>query len=157
LGLGPWNMEERSDEERERARLEREARRAGRADRAVATATQRPPRPKAQGPTPDNGDRPQRPVRRPRTPAVLGIGLLILVVAVLWFLVSLYQPSHGSGHGRVSVTIPRGGGLSDIARRLDSAGVISSKFFFELRARVAGHTSDLKPGIYAMRKDMSYS
>ena len=87
----------------------------------------------------------------------IALALVLATVAVLWFLLSLYQPTHGKGHGRVSVTIPRGGGLSDIARRLDSAGVISSKFFFELRARLSGHTSDLKPGVYSLRKDMSYS
>jgi len=147
---------ERSEQERERARQEREARRAARADRVVASPALGTG---DQGPRTENGDGAGMPARRRR----IGIGgpialvLVLAAVAVLWFLISLYQPGHGAGHGRASVTIPRGGGLGDIAQRLDSAGIISSKFFFELRARLAGHTSDLKPGIYSMRKDMSYS
>jgi len=87
------------------------------------------------------------------------IGVAIIAIAVAWFLVSLYQPGKGDGDSgaRVAVTIPRGGSLDVIAERLDAKGVISSKFFFKLRARLAGHANDLKPGVYALRKDMAYS
>jgi uncharacterized YceG family protein len=55
------------------------------------------------------------------------------------------------------VTIPRGGSLGAIADRLGSAGVVAKPFFFKLRVRLAGHASDLKPGVYVLRKDMAYA
>jgi uncharacterized YceG family protein len=174
----------RSEEERERARLEREARRAARADRAAGaerpharqrvesalarSATRRKapvdvppsapppavsaPAQPAQAPPP-----PRAPRRHGRWLAPVLIAVALLVVAAAWFLVSLYQPGKGAGSGRVAVTIPRGGSLGAIADRLGSAGVIAHPFFFKLRARLAGHTSDLKPGSYVLRKDMAYS
>src|SRR5438067_235333 len=194
---------QRSEEERERARLEREARRAGRAgsapsgdgaDPAAAAAPPPPPR-DADPPTrvqppsvrhPHLRDRveaalarskarrSQAPPRTPRRadPATNGdapmsrrigrrargpLALILVAVAVVWFLVSLYQPGKGDGAARVTVTVPRGADLGIVAQRLDAAGVISSRFFFKLRARLAGHTSDLKPGVYVLRKDMAYS
>jgi uncharacterized YceG family protein len=56
----------------------------------------------------------------------------------------------------VRVTIPRGGSVADIADRLHQSGVVERPFFFRLRARMGGHTSDLKPGTYTLRKEMAY-
>jgi uncharacterized YceG family protein len=84
------------------------------------------------------------------------IGVAVIALAAAWFLSSLYQPGKGDGSGRVSVAIPRGGSLGVIADRLGSAGVIDKPFFFKLRVRMAGHASDLKPGIYVLQKDMPY-
>jgi UPF0755 protein len=81
-------------------------------------------------------------------------GLGLLAIFVLWFLVSLFQPFRGDGEGRVLVTIPKGAGVGDIADRLDSQGVVSSAFFFEARATLAGARGDLKPGTYVLRRDM---
>jgi peptidoglycan lytic transglycosylase G len=174
----------RSEEERERARLEREARRAARADRAVGAerphARQRvesalarsaarrkatvdvppPPPPTVSAPAQPAQAQPpppRAPRRRGRWLAPILIGLALLVAAAAWFLVSLYQPGKGAGSGRAPVTIPRGGSLGTIADRLGSSGVIAHPFFFKLRARLGGHTSDLKPGAYVLRKDMAYS
>ena len=145
---------ERSEAERERARLEREARRAAQADSVVA----RTPGIGDAGPPPisrnGSGDPPGR---RGRFLAPLVIAVILLVLAAAWFLNGLFQPGKGDGSGRAQVTIPRGGSLGVIADRLESAGVISSPFFFKLRARIDGHTSDLKPGAYVLKKDMSYS
>jgi UPF0755 protein len=181
----------RSDEERERARLEREARRAGRADpptgtqppdpdpptrveppparphlrdrveaalaRSRARRSEAPPR----TPKPDggmtNGDQPRAARVRRRARGPLALALVIAAAVVVWFLVSLYQPGKGDGGAAVTLKIPRGAGLGVVAERLDNAGVIGSRFFFKLRARLAGHTSDLKPGVYRLRKDMAYS
>jgi UPF0755 protein len=105
-----------------------------------------------------DGDGPARPPRRRlRFAAPFAIALLAAGLALAWFLSALYQPGHGDGGSRVAVAIPRGGSLDDIASRLDEAGVISSRFFFKLRARMSGHTSDLKPGRYALREDMAYA
>jgi uncharacterized YceG family protein len=168
----------RSDEERERARQEREARRAARADRAASAerpharervesalarsaARRRVDTPPAVEAPTDNGsgDLPRAPRRRRRVRMLvpLAIAVVLFALAAAWFVVSLYQPGKGAGSGRAAVTIPRGGSLSVIADRLHSAGVISSPFFFKLRARLSGHTSDLKPGDYVLKKDMAYT
>jgi UPF0755 protein len=176
----------RSEEERERARLEREARRAAQADRAAsaerpharervenALARSRarrdggrvadaPPPPAAEPASarPTNGDAPVAAARAPRRHRrfwlPLVIGGAVILLAVAGFLVELYQPGKGGGSGRVAVTIPRGGSLSVIADKLGSAGVIAHPFFFKLRTRMGGHASDLKPGAYVLKKDMAY-
>jgi uncharacterized YceG family protein len=47
--------------------------------------------------------------------------------------------------------------VGEIASLLESKGVVSSSFFFEARATLAGKRGDLKPGNYELKKDMSYS
>jgi peptidoglycan lytic transglycosylase G len=86
----------------------------------------------------------------------LAIVVLLLAVALVWFFVSLFQPLKGDGHGRVAVTIPKGVGVDKIGDTLADRGVVSSGFFFALRAHIAGRGSDLKPGSYNLRRDMSY-
>jgi UPF0755 protein len=80
----------------------------------------------------------------------------LFVIALVWFLTSLFQPFHGSGSGHVTVTIPRNSGVGDIADLLERKGVISSSFFFQARATISGKRGDLKPGTYDLRRDMSY-
>jgi UPF0755 protein len=149
----------RSDDDRERARLDREARRRG----SSATRT-RPSDPRIQRAlerralrTGDSNGRP----RRPRPPNYrarrlsLLVGALFLVFAA-WFLISLYQPFSGDGGERKTVTI-KPGGVGDIATALEEEGIVSSAFFFQLRATIEGKRSDLKPGTYVLREDMAYS
>jgi peptidoglycan lytic transglycosylase G len=142
----------RSEEERERARIEREARRSG-----VQVAPAREPRaaraPRA--PRPPKAPRASRD-RVARRRRIFLVGVLVLVVAVVWFLWSLFQPFHGDGSGRVAVTIPKASGVGDIGSLLEKRGVISSSFFFGARATLAGKRGDLKPGKYTLKKDMSY-
>jgi uncharacterized YceG family protein len=78
-------------------------------------------------------------------------------VVVAWFLASLFQPLHGDGHGTVNVVVPRAAGAAAIGDLLEKRGVVSSAFFFRLRATVGGHRGDLKPGTYTLRRDMSYA
>jgi UPF0755 protein len=82
--------------------------------------------------------------------------LVVLAVALVWFLWSLFQPFHGAGTGRVAITIPKSSGVGDIGSLLERRGVISSSFFFGARATLAGKRGDLKPGAYVFKKDMSY-
>jgi uncharacterized YceG family protein len=82
--------------------------------------------------------------------------LLAAVAAVAWFAISLFQPGKGGGSGSVPVTIPSGSSVSQIGDILHSRGVVSSSFFFELRARMAGKSGDLKPGAYTLKHGMSY-
>ncbi|MGI8430120.1 MAG: endolytic transglycosylase MltG [Solirubrobacteraceae bacterium] len=81
---------------------------------------------------------------------------LLLVAAVIWFLVQLYQPFHGSSHGTLTVTIPAHTSSSQVGDLLARDGVIGSSFFFELRATLGGNRSDLRPGSYRLKLDMSY-
>jgi uncharacterized YceG family protein len=71
-------------------------------------------------------------------------------------LVELFQPFHGSGHGSVEVRIPPHSTASQIGDLLAREGVISSSFFFEARATLAGDRSDLRSGTYHLKHDMSY-
>ncbi len=83
---------------------------------------------------------------------------LAVLAAIAWFANSLFQPFKGEGDGRaVRVSVPQGAGLGEIADLLERNGVISSSGFFQLRARLAGASGDLKPGSYELREDMSFS
>ncbi|MGI8802407.1 MAG: endolytic transglycosylase MltG [Solirubrobacteraceae bacterium] len=106
------------------------------------------PRPKRtlSGPTAPTG-------RRGRIAAVVA---LVAVVFALWFLFSLFQPLKGGGSGSVAVDIPRGASSSTIGNLLAGRGVISSGFFFKLRATLAGKRSQLESGHFELRRDMSY-
>jgi UPF0755 protein len=86
---------------------------------------------------------------------VLAVLALLAIVAV-WFVTSLFQPFHGDGSGSVAVTIPKNTGVGEIADLLAKEKVVSSAFFFEARATLAGKRSELKPGDYKLRRDMSY-
>jgi uncharacterized YceG family protein len=88
---------------------------------------------------------------------VLAALTLIVVAVILWFLVELFQPFTGSGHGRVVVDIPHGAGTGQIGSILARDGVVSSGFFFKLRAKLDGDVGKLLPGRHVMALGMSYS
>ena len=195
-------MTGRSPEEREYARLEREARRkglpppppparpappqqqqqggttqpsgaadgtspggnSGRRPPDVGTFRPRPAPPRATAARKAQADaviarstrrQDEEPRRRRLAAPILVLGV-VAALAAAWFLNGLYQPFAGDGGERVRVTIPRGGSVGEIADRLADAGVVDRPFFFKLRARLDGHTSDLKPGSYTLREDMAY-
>jgi peptidoglycan lytic transglycosylase G len=114
---------------------------------------------------------PQRPSRpmppRPPTPRGgrrgLTVGRVAAIIAVLlvaflaWFLISLFQPFHGNGSGNVDVNIPDGASSRQVGDLLEKKGVISSSFFFSLRATLSGDRSKLGSGTYHLQHDMSYS
>jgi UPF0755 protein len=83
--------------------------------------------------------------------------LLAIVLGIAWFANSLFQPFKGDGGESVTVTIPQGSSLAQIADRLEGAGVVEDAGFFQLRARLTGHSGDLRPGSYELRKDMSFA
>jgi UPF0755 protein len=151
----------RTPEERERARLEREARRAG---RSQTVAPPEPPPMPPRAPRPDAERRADAAEflraraggeRRGRLALIGAVGgLAVLVLA--WFLLSLFQPLKGDGSGEVTVTIPPGASVSEIAEILDREGVIASPFFFRLRTSLAGGGGDFKAGEIPLREDMSY-
>ena len=165
----------RTPEEREAARRERAARRQSRGNAPVATPPPDPPvpppdppappadppAPPADPPTPPpsaDGHPPPAERRRPRWGRMLAALLaLVALGAAAWFLLSLFQPFHGGGDDRqVRLAIPQGATLDEIADLLEQNGVIRSAGFFELRARLAGRSDQLRPGRYELREDMSY-
>jgi UPF0755 protein len=83
---------------------------------------------------------------------------VVAVIVALWFLLSLFQPFKGDAGETVRVNIPNGAGVDEIGDQLEDAGVVSSSFFFGLRAGLSGRRDDLKPGLYvgALKRDMSY-
>ncbi len=78
-------------------------------------------------------------------------------MAIVWFLASLFQPLHGNGSGHVAVTIPRDASAGQIADLLEQKGVVSSSFFFQLRATLGGKRGDFKSGTYTLERDMTYA
>jgi UPF0755 protein len=88
---------------------------------------------------------------------LVALALIAAFALLAWFLVSLFQPFKGDGKGTVAVTIPPGASVGEIGDILSKRGVVSSSFFFELRARLGGKSGDLKPGSYTLKHDMSYS
>jgi UPF0755 protein len=94
---------------------------------------------------------------RPTRARVAALLALALAAALVWFLVSLFQPFAGSGTGRVIVVIPQGASASTIGSILARDGVVSSGFFFDLRASLAGKRGSLHSGRFALKHGMSYS
>lgn len=137
----------------------RAAQRLGRDGVDTLRASPRPrPTPRApvrrRPPPPNQTMRPGAPTSRSgRVGAVLA---LMAVVFAVWFLFSLFQPFKGSGHGSVGVDIPLGASSGQIATLLADRGVVSSSFFFKLRATLTGKRSELESGHFDLRKDMSY-
>src|SRR5207237_555030 len=74
-----------------------------------------------------------------------------------WFLVSLFQPFHGNGSGTVIVEIPKGASASKVGSILARDGVVSSGFFFDLRAFLDGKRSSLHSGRFELRRDMTHA
>jgi UPF0755 protein len=143
----------RTPEEREAARLEREARRTGHVDgngrdwlSEAKTLTETEPR-RHRG-----GGRRRGPGRLIALVVLLGIA-----GGLAWFANALFQPFKGDGGERVTVRIPQGSSLSQIADILEREGVVEDGGFFQLRARLSGHSGDLRPGSYELRKDMSFA
>jgi UPF0755 protein len=93
-------------------------------------------------------------ITRARIAALL---VLVVVIAVVWFLSSLFQPFAGSGGAGVIVSIPKGSSSSEIGKVLADDGVVSSAFFFEARALLEGKRGELHSGRFRMRRDMSFS
>jgi UPF0755 protein len=82
---------------------------------------------------------------------------LAAAVVLVWFLVSLFQPFAGEGTGKVIVQIPTGSSSSKIGSILAREHVVSSGFFFNLRALLEGKHSSLHSGRFQLKREMSYS
>jgi UPF0755 protein len=106
-----------------------------------------------------------RPAREPGSAArgprftrrrALALIPLLLGIALVWFLIELFQPFSGSGHGHITVRIPPHATSGQIGDLLAKDGVISSSFFFELRATLDGERGSMRSGTYHLQFGMSY-
>ncbi len=79
-----------------------------------------------------------------------------VAVAAIAFVLALFQPFKGDGGEPVRVSIPKQAGVGEIADILADRDVVSNATLFELRATLGGDRGDLKPGVYELRRDMSY-
>jgi UPF0755 protein len=94
-----------------------------------------------------------RRIRRKRRtnagPAVLGV---LLVLGVLGAIFVIYSAAIGGEDGpreSTRVQVVKGDTHSDVAAKLEEAGVIKSAFVFELQARYEGYGTEIKTGRYA--------
>jgi peptidoglycan lytic transglycosylase G len=134
---------ERTAEEREAARAARNRYRRPRGSNGRTA----PPR-----------RRPMRPRRKHSwVSRFVAVFLLVVAAALIWFLIELFQPFHGSPHGSVTVTVPAHSTAREVGDELAKAGVVSSGFFFEVRATLAGERSDLRAGTYHLQQGMTYA
>ena len=107
---------------------------------------------------------PARPRRRPRPSRRRirlrrALALFVLVVALFaaWFAFELFQPFTGSGTGAIKVTVPKGASARQIGDMLAADGVVSSGFFFDVRAMLDGDRGKFVAGTFTLRHGMSYS
>jgi UPF0755 protein len=90
-----------------------------------------------------------RRIRRKRRSSVLGV---LLVLGVLGAIFVIYSAATGGEDGTresARVQVIKGDTLSDVAAKLEEAGVIKSAFVFELQARYEGYGTQIKTGRYA--------
>jgi UPF0755 protein len=80
----------------------------------------------------------------------------VAALLVLWFLGSLFQPFHGSGSGRVQITVPKGASVSEVGDLLAEQGVIDNSTLFQVRVTLAGKRSEIYSGNFTLANDMSY-
>jgi UPF0755 protein len=142
---GEWEADADPDEAAAGTRRVSALHRRGRGSRET-----RPPRP-ARGAAAQAPKHPRS--WRSRAGALVAI---VLAAALVWFLISLFQPFTGSGGTPVKVTIPAHLSSRQVGDLLAKDGVVSSGFFFELRATLGGDRSKLRSGTYTLRKGESY-
>jgi uncharacterized YceG family protein len=81
--------------------------------------------------------------------------IAVVVIAVLFFANGIFQPFKGEGSGSVVVRVPAGVDAGGVGSLLADNGVISSAFFFELRATLGGDRANLRAGTYKFAKGMT--
>lgn len=164
-------MSGRTPEEREAARRERMKRRGQDPSGPPPAAGEAPsPRPaygnppaapeRPIGTVPVAGSRPpgQAPPARRRSPGrhALVFALAVLLAGLLGFLLfSTFQPFRGDGGQAVRVRIPPGLSAGQVGSLLAERGVVSSGFFFEVRATISGKRGELRSGTYTLSEGMS--
>lgn len=151
---------DRSEQERERARLERERRRAARRGETPPEPPAEPsrePRPTPQPPPPGVRAAPKPPVSPALNKRRIALGAaFVALLGIAWVCLALFQPLKGEGEGKVVLTIPRGASVGEIGELLADREVVGSATFFRLRARLSGRSSEFQAGHFEFARDMSY-
>jgi UPF0755 protein len=82
-------------------------------------------------------------------PTVLGVLLLLGVLGAIFVIYSAATGGEDGARKSAMVQVVRGDTLSDVAAKLEEAGVINNAFIFELQARYEGYGTEIKTGRYA--------
>jgi UPF0755 protein len=87
-------------------------------------------------------------------PAVLGIVLVLAVLGTIYLIYSAAVRGDGARtqEGPVRVEVVKGDTLSDVADKLEAAGVIKSAFAFKLQARYEGYGTEMQTGRYTFER-----
>jgi UPF0755 protein len=98
--------------------------------------------------------RPRRKRRSNAGPTALGVLLLVAVLGAVYFI---YSAATGDEPEQDKATVARvdvvkGDTLSDVATKLEEAGVIGSAFVFKLQARYEGYGAEIKTGRYTFKR-----
>jgi UPF0755 protein len=91
--------------------------------------------------------------RKRRSTAVIGV---FLVLGVLGAIFAIYSAATGGENEpapgeSARVQVVKGDTLSDVAAKLQEAGIIESAFLFELQARYEGYGTEIKTGRYSFQ------
>lgn len=104
--------------------------------------------------------RPRRPVSRGGRRARLLGYLLVALFAFILGLGAGYARGYFSNGGEVgqavTVVVPEGASLSDIAERLAARGVVKHARAFVIRAESDGYATKFKPGTYSLHQNEPY-
>jgi UPF0755 protein len=91
--------------------------------------------------------------RKSRSKAVLGVLLVLGVLGAIFVIYSAATGGENEPAPRESarVQVVKGDTLSDVAAKLEVAGIIESAFVFELQARYEGYGTEIKTGRYTFQ------
>lgn len=92
--------------------------------------------------------RPKRRGRKGPSPLARLVMVLLLLALLAGIVLLVASALRGGEEEPVAITVEEGDTLSNVADKLDEAGVIGSSTLFELQARVRGGATQLKPGEY---------
>jgi UPF0755 protein len=101
--------------------------------------------------------RPSRLRRKRRSnagPALLGVLLVLVVLCAIYLIYSAAVRGDDvpAQEGPVKVEVVKGDTLSDVAGKLEAAGVIKSAFVFRLQARYEGYGTQIQTGRYTFER-----
>ena len=82
-------------------------------------------------------------------PTALALLLLVAAVGAVYLAYSAFTGARGAEpEGAVRVEVVKGDTLSNVAAKLEEAGVIKNAFVFEAQARLEGYGTEIKTGRY---------
>lgn len=103
---------------------------------------------------PSDSRRARRKRRSNAGPTALGVLLLLAVLGSVYLIYSAATgDQNGSDQPRVArVEVVKGDTLSDVATKLEQAGVIKNAFVFKLQAKYEGYGTEIKTGRYTFEQ-----